>query len=73
MRAQFIFRLQKAEAGNLRLFFGRFGCYTAFVKKALNEHSYKPLPSLRETPKRFAEADDAVNQELEEAAPNPCE
>lgn len=66
MRAQFMFQPPKVEADNLRLFFERFGGYTAFVKKALNEHGYKPLLSLKEVAKRCAEADDAINKELEE-------
>ena len=35
-----MFQPPKVEADNLRLFFERFGGYTAFVKKALNEHGY---------------------------------
>ena len=54
MRAVFTFQPHRTEAENLKLFFERFGGYTSFVKKALNEYGYKSLPSLSEVAKRTA-------------------
>ena len=51
MRAWFLYQPPKTEAENLRLFFDRFGGYTAFVRQSLEEHGYKPLASLKEVSK----------------------
>lgn len=56
MRAVFTFQPAKAEAENLRLFFERFGGYTAFVKTALSQNGYKPLPDINEVSRRVKAA-----------------
>ena len=65
MRAGFLYQPPKSEAENLRLFFERFGGYTAFIKKALSEYGYKELPSLKSVGKKCAEADALVCKEWE--------
>lgn len=56
MRAGFLFQPPKSEAESLRIFFDRFGGYTAFVKKSLEIQGYKPLQSLKEVAKKTAAA-----------------
>ncbi len=56
MRAVFTFQPPKTEAENLKLFFERFGGYTAFVKTALTQNGYKPLPDIKEVSKRVRSA-----------------
>jgi hypothetical protein len=58
MRAQFIFQPPKTEAENLKLFFNRFGGYTAFVRQALREYGYKQLPDLETVAKKTAKQND---------------
>jgi len=66
LRAVFTFQPPKAEAENLKLFFDRFGGYTAFVKQALREYGYKQLPDLKTVAKKCAKADEVVGKEWEE-------
>ena len=65
MAQAFLFRPNAQEAESLRIFFDRFGGYTAFVKKSLEIQGYKPLSSLSEVAKKCAKADEQVNKEWE--------
>ena len=56
MAQAFLFRPNAQEAESLRIFFDRFGGYTAFVKKSLEIQGYKPLQSLKEVAKKTAAA-----------------
>jgi len=64
MSRAFLFRPQESEVSSLELFFKSFGGYTAFVKKSLQEHGYKPLPSLSEVAKRTSSANDNETEEF---------
>lgn len=65
MRAGFLYQPPKSEAENLRLFFERFGGYTAFIKAALNQNGYKQLPTLADVAKRTSLQNDLDTKEFE--------